>query len=200
MAGLGLRSRARRDRGWAATPQAVCRLFVGAYLPTRLPACLQCAHGCAVVLARAPPPLLRACVSKCVRAHTRVGLQESKHEDMLNLSHGPGRGGHGGTAADAEMAEALAVPWHPVGPGTQLANHHPERYAKPGDDPALDLTWVCARIGRTDACMHVHGAGKKLWLPRARRPDVSCMVAWLHWVATQARQGGGGGGMAPHQH
>ena len=81
----------------------------------------------------------------CVHSHAsaaRTSPQESKHEDILNLSHGAARspGGHGGTAADAEMAEALSVPWHPVGQGTQVGNHHPERYAKPGDDPGLDLT------------------------------------------------------------
>lgn len=83
---------------------------------------------------------------------------EAKHKDVLGPgSRRPGmtasvggaapgsgspRHGHGTAAlAAAEYGADAAVPWQPVGKGTRKANPNPERIARPGEDPGLDLTF-----------------------------------------------------------
>ncbi|GLI69193.1 hypothetical protein VaNZ11_013762 [Volvox africanus] len=86
---------------------------------------------------------------------------ETKHKDEFSPTHrrgmtasvspgGPGGSRKGAAAlAAAEYGPDAAVPWLPVGRGTRSVNPHPERFARDGEDPTVDLTFR-PRVGRVE--------------------------------------------------
>ncbi|EFJ39973.1 hypothetical protein VOLCADRAFT_108397 [Volvox carteri f. nagariensis] len=69
---------------------------------------------------------------------------ETKHKEEFAASHRRGMTAPispGSFRKGAEYGTDAAVPWLPVGRGTQLANRHPERFARDGEDAVVDLTF-----------------------------------------------------------
>lgn len=109
---------------------------------------------------------------------------EHKHKDVLAAKH-PGMaapvGASPGTGtaalAAAELGPDVAIPWQPVGRGTKVANRNPERYARPGDDPTLDHTFI-PRVTK----LHEVPVGSMNPRDIVAKALASRMPFWRRWV------------------
>lgn len=73
-------------------------------------------------------------------AHLRGLVQDLERKNKAALAGavaGTGSSGGGGRGLD----HTARIPWNHVGSGTKLQNWNPERYARPGDPPTVDLTF-----------------------------------------------------------
>eukprot|EP00798_Chlamydomonas_sp_ICE-L_P025339 gene25339-10998_t len=64
--------------------------------------------------------------------------------------------------ANAGFDSSAHIPWHPVGHGTRHKNWNPERFARPGESPSVDLTFraLCTSRGKPIGGLDVQGVAQ----------------------------------------
>ncbi|MEW5305010.1 MAG: hypothetical protein WDW36_007581 [Sanguina aurantia] len=84
--------------------------------------------------------LVRQLRSQSATSRGQVSSLRGRLTD-LERKTGFTEGGAGMTVAALGLTSEARIPWLPIGWGTKMDNHNPERFARPGENPLIDETF-----------------------------------------------------------